>query len=188
MTAEGKHARRDPVLMTWLGLSVALNVTGMASLVDRFVVWVDFIRQAVTLYQAAVRNPTLWAINFIWPTNWRRIPAVAVDLLLMWSWLFLAINLATYRAAGTTLLSDAFAKVKGFWSLLGFLLVFFISYVSAPMSALILLLSPNAYRYNVLFPHRQYMTFRILYSFIFLLGVFFIMLFLNYQIGRLASA
>ena len=187
MAAEIKPARRDPILMTWLGLSVALNVIGIASLVHGVVIWADFIRQMVEIYRAFIREPLEWAAQLIWPASWPRIPAVLLDLLVIWSCLFLSTNIALYRSAGTFLLSEAFAKVRGLGSFLRFVLISILIFITVPFGILRHLLSPNEYRYNVLFPHRREMTFSILYSLLFVVGMFILLLFLNFQIKRIGA-
>lgn len=187
MAAEVKPARRDPILMTWLGLSVALNVIGMASLVDGVVIWADFIRQMVELYRALIRDPLEWAAQLFWPASWPRIPASFFDLLVVWSCLFLSTNIALYRSAGTFLLSKAFAKVQGFGSFFGFVFVSTLMFITVPFGMLRHLLSPNEYRYNVLFPHRREVTLSILYSLLFVVGMFILLLFVNFQIKRIGA-
>ena len=185
MTIETRPARRDPILLTWLGLSVALNVTGMASLVEGVVTWADFIGQIIAVYRAVIREPMQWIAQLIWPTSWPRIPAAAFDLIVVWSCLFLSANIAVYRAAGIFLLSDAFARIRGVRSLFQFLLVATVTFAATPLEILRLLFTPNEYRYNPLFPYRREMTYSILYSVLFVIGVFVLVLFINYQIKRI---
>ena len=187
MGTEIKRPRRDPILLTWLGLSVALNVIGMASLVDGLVVWADFVRQIVAVYRSVVREPMQCAVQLIWPTSWPRLPAGAFDILVVWSCLFLSTNIALYRVAGIFVLSEAFARVRGFGSLLGFVWGSLLMFITVPFGILRFLLSPNEYRYNPLFPHRREMTLSVLHSLLFVVGVFVLLLFVNFQLKRIGG-
>ncbi len=188
MTSEVKPARRDPILFAWLGLSVALNVVGLASLVDGIVVWATFIQEIVEIYHEVIREPIEWAAQLIWPASWPRIPAAFFDLLVVWSCLFLSTNIALYRSAGVFLLSEAFAKIRGFRSFFGFVLVSTLMFITIPFGIIRHLLSANEYRYNVLFPYRREMTFSILHSLLFVIGIFIVLLFVNFQISHIGAS
>lgn len=175
----------DPILTTWLVLGVALNVIGLASLVDGVVVWADFIQHLVETYRTFIREPLEWAARAVWPASWPRIPAAAFDLLVVWSCLFLSTNIALYRSTGTFLLSKALGKVRSIPSFFGFLLVFLLMFVTIPFGILRQLSSVNAYRYNVLFPHRREATLSVLYSLLFVIGMFILLLFVNFQSERI---
>jgi hypothetical protein len=60
-----------------LALSVLLNVSGMASIVDGFVVWGGFIRDFVDIYQTWIREPIHGALQFVWPLG--RLPRWVAD-------------------------------------------------------------------------------------------------------------
>lgn len=82
-------AKRDPILAAWLLISVALYVTGLASLVDGAVVWVKFFQQFIDQYRTLVRNPLQAAVSFIWPSSWPAVPGWASDVLVVWASVFI---------------------------------------------------------------------------------------------------
>jgi len=67
-----------------LSLSVALNVTGLAGLVDGAVVWIGFFKDAVNLYSEYVRQPLMTATNAVWPPSFPQIPKTAYDFFVVW--------------------------------------------------------------------------------------------------------
>ena len=85
------------------------------------------------------------------------------------------------------MLSEAFAKVRGFTSFLGFVLVSMLMFITVPFGILRHLLSANEYRHNVLFPYRREMTLSILYSLLFVVGMFILLLFVNFQMKRIGA-
>ena len=180
-----RTAGRDPILATWLALSVALNVIGMASLAEGTVVWVDFIRQIITVYREVIQEPLRWATELVWPSGWPRIPPAVFDVFVVWSCLFLSMNIALYRATGTTVLSAALGHVRGVRSFFVFVLISALMFITLPFGTLRHLLTPNEYRYNALFPARRETTFSVLYSLLFVIGLFVLVLFVNYQFKRL---
>ena len=156
---------------------------GLASLVDGAVVWAQFIQQIISVYRTAVREPLQWIAFQFWPASWPSIPPSAFDVLVIWSCLFLSLNLMLYRATGETLLSKAFAMVRNPKSFLIFLLVSTAMFVTAPFGALRMLLTPSEYRHNPYFPWRRDAVISLLYSLMFVVGAFVLMLFVNFQIG-----
>jgi hypothetical protein len=180
-----RNVVRDPVLGTWLALSVVLNVIGMASLVDGVVVWADFIRHIIGIYREVVHEPLRLAIGLVWPAGWPPIPRTAIDLLVMWSCVFLSVNLALYRETGKTALSAAAERVRGVGSFAVFLLISALMFITLPLGTVRHLLTPSRYRYNPYFPERHRATRAILLSLSFVLGLFILVLFLNYQVRRL---
>ena len=84
-----------PVILqyVWLGLTVILTLTGLASIVDGFVVWADFIAQIIQVYKSTLRDPIARLVDIAWPQGWPRIPKMAFDLLIVWSSFFTALRL-----------------------------------------------------------------------------------------------
>jgi hypothetical protein len=66
MPTEGK-SRLGPFAYVSLAVSVLLNVSGIASIVDDVVVWAGFIRDFIDLYRDWIREPILWALHLAWP-------------------------------------------------------------------------------------------------------------------------
>jgi hypothetical protein len=87
-------------LYFWLGISGLLNISGMASIVDGLVVWAEFFRNFIDVYRWAVRDPLAYVGNAIWPFG--ILPGWVFDIVVLYSGLFLAINIVTYRRVGRT--------------------------------------------------------------------------------------
>jgi hypothetical protein len=82
-----------PIIYAWLLLSLVLNITGIASILDGFVVWADFFKNAISLYQMTIRGPIMLAVNLIYPSAWPRIPGWVFDIVIVWTSFFLAYRL-----------------------------------------------------------------------------------------------
>ncbi len=93
-----------PFLYVWLSISMLLNVSGMASIVDGFVVWVGFFREIIDQYRIWVREPILWVVNLTWPSGWPPIPGWVADYLCICSSVYLAMNVVSVRQHGKTTL------------------------------------------------------------------------------------
>lgn len=99
--------RRDVFIYLWLGLSLLLNISGMASIVDGLVQWVSFLKDLLGIYQTWIREPISWIVHLVWPPSWPKIPTWALDIFVIWSGLFLAINIANFRAYGESYWTSA---------------------------------------------------------------------------------
>ncbi len=84
-----------PVLLQyiWLGLTIVLTLTGLASIVDGFVAWADFITQILQVYKSTLRDPVARLVDIAWPPGWLRIPKMLFDLLIIWSSFFTGLRL-----------------------------------------------------------------------------------------------
>ena len=132
-----------PFIYVWMAVSLLMNISGMAGIVDGFVTWVGFFRDFVGVYKALIREPLSGLAHLVWPTNWPRIPTWVFDCIVIWSGFFLALNLSALRYRGTTLFGWAVEKAKPAEAQvlinlfrLGFLLFVFIL---GPLSFIILL-------------------------------------------------
>lgn len=178
-------AKRDPILVAWLLISVALNVTGLASLVDGAVVWVKFFQQFIDQYRVLVRNPLQAAFHFVWPSSWPTVPGWAFDLLVVWASVFVGTNIAFYRATGGTILGDAWRRVSGIGSFLIFLMISLMMFLSVPFGTLSLIVRPQNYKKNILFPDRPRAVRSVAYAIGAVFAAFILILFVNFQIKRL---
>jgi hypothetical protein len=77
MPTEGKSSPLRPFICVWLAISVLLNVSGMASIVDGFVVWGGFIQDFIGLYRHWIREPTHGVLQLLWP--WGPLPRWVAD-------------------------------------------------------------------------------------------------------------
>ena len=84
-----------PVILqyAWLALTVILTLTGLASIVDGFVIWADFIAQIIHVYKSTLRDPIAHLVDIAWPQGWPRIAKMVFDLLIVWSAFFTALRL-----------------------------------------------------------------------------------------------
>ena len=155
----------------WLGVSVMLNLSGMASIVDGFVTWANFFRNIIDVYRATIREPLAWIGNLIWPFG--PIPGWVFDVFVIWAALVLALNIWGYRIAGNTVfggIRDDFRK-SGISEVLKDLAILII----LPLFLLLLLFSDDEGRRGL----RD-----ILLNFLFLIATFIMILFINWQIRQ----
>lgn len=157
----------------------------MASLVDGFVVWAKFFQEFIDIYRALVREPLVWAFHQIWPSAWPRVPKFFFDLLVIWSGLFIGINIALFRATGKTLLEDAWSHVKGVRSFFIFLFISLLMFISIPFGMLRATLDLRNYRNNILFPERPKSNKLVAQSIAFVFSAFVLLLFINFRINRI---
>ncbi len=91
---------RDFWLYVGLVISGLLNLTGLASIVDGLVTWSHFFREIIDVYRTVIREPLAYVGNHLWPFG--HIPHWAFDVFVLWSALFLAMNIYFYRKSGET--------------------------------------------------------------------------------------
>src|SRR5262245_9235325 len=116
MPTEGK-SRLGPFVYLSLLISVLLNISGMASIVDGFVVWAGFFRDFIDLYRAWIREPILWAMNLFWPASWPRIPGWVADWLCISGSFALATNIDDTLDTGKSVLGsmvEYHGRLRGF--------------------------------------------------------------------------
>ncbi len=98
-----------------LSLSVALNVTGLAGLVDGVVVWIGFFKDAINLYSDYVRQPLMTATTAVWPPFFPSIPRIAYDLFVVWLAFGLGNVLSTQFVDWSELYGDEWSKKEDFF-------------------------------------------------------------------------
>jgi hypothetical protein len=97
----------------WIGMTIILTVTGLASIVDGVVVWADFIAQILQVYKSTLRDPLAQAINMLWPTGWPRVPKSFFDFAIVWSSFFSGLRLFWSREGRW--LRDSRGRAKISW-------------------------------------------------------------------------
>ncbi|MFA5900958.1 MAG: hypothetical protein WC829_17805 [Hyphomicrobium sp.] len=110
MDATASKANKWPLNSFWLLLSVLLNVTGIASIVDGFVRWAGFFQNIIAFYRATVRAPFADLVAMVWPAGWPPIPGWCFDVLIVWSAFFLAKNIANAKVFGQTSVGHRFSR------------------------------------------------------------------------------
>jgi hypothetical protein len=109
--AEAKEANQwGPFLYFWFALSLLLNISGISSIVDGFVHWVGFFRDALDIYRGWIREPLSLVAHLVWPLGWPKIPGWVFDLFVILSTFFLAGNIVSYQVGGHSLVADATKK------------------------------------------------------------------------------
>jgi hypothetical protein len=106
-------ARHGPFLYLWLALSTLLNLTGMASIVQGFIDWAQFLAEFINLYRVSVREPLSWAAHLAWPSSWPRIPGLVIDWLCVSAGFFLAMNIFGLIRDKQTFFGWLMAEVAG---------------------------------------------------------------------------
>ena len=99
-----------PLSYFWLTLSILLNLTGIASIVDGMVEWAGFFQNIVELYRETVRAPLAELVATVWPAGWPQIPGWCFDILIIWSAFFIAKNIANTRIFGRSIIGYRFSK------------------------------------------------------------------------------
>jgi hypothetical protein len=87
---EKQKPQASGLIYFWLFISWVLNITGLASIVDGLVVWVDFFKNIILIYRRLIRDPLLLFIKWALPVGWPTIPGWCADVLTMYSGLILA--------------------------------------------------------------------------------------------------
>jgi hypothetical protein len=108
-----------PILYLWLALSMLLNISGVASIVDGFVHWANFFKDFLDIYRAWIREPISWAVHLVWPSWWPKIPPWVFDLLVIWSAFYFGANVVIVKSHGRSLVSEMFDSVRDFFRGLG---------------------------------------------------------------------
>jgi hypothetical protein len=151
----------------------------MASIVDGLVTWAKFLREFIDTYRWAIRDPLAYVGNAIWPFG--TIPGWVFDVFLLWSALFLATNIFTYRTYRTTVLGiirDNF-RDEGFLSSMFGLLAYTIF---LPLMLLGMYLGAFATSTEA----RQGVS-AVLTNFVFIVALFMLILLINWQIRNLGG-
>lgn len=68
------------LLCIWLAV-ILLNLAGLASIIDSFLTWEGYFRQAIDFYRTWVREPILSIAYLVWPLGWPRLPGWVIDVL-----------------------------------------------------------------------------------------------------------
>jgi hypothetical protein len=77
---------------TWLALTIVLTLTGLASIVEGFIIWADFFARIIDVYKATLRGPIANIVYLFWPSEWPRIPKPIFDIIIIWTAFFTALR------------------------------------------------------------------------------------------------
>ena len=89
-----------PFFYLWFALSILLNVSGIASMVDGFVHRANFFRDFLDIYRHLIREPLSWTVHLVWSSWWPRIPPWVFDYLVICSGFFFRLNVLNIRHEG----------------------------------------------------------------------------------------
>jgi hypothetical protein len=170
-----------PIIYLWLALSVLLNVSGIASIVDGIVHWANFFKDFLDIYRHFIREPISWAVHLVWPSWWPKIPPLVFDIFVIWSACFFAYNMSFIRLNGISLLAGIIQDQH--LGIVGIIVVSFACFAVAPLAILV---SIPALFFLSNEKDRRWTLDVLLYFFI-LVGAVVVLAFLNWQfqhIGR----
>lgn len=77
--------KTSPFVYVWLGFSIALNITGLSSLVEGFVTWSNFAAAILDVYHAFVRAPVLSVLNLVIPDFLGPVPTWVADVITIYA-------------------------------------------------------------------------------------------------------
>jgi hypothetical protein len=158
-------------LYVGLGISGILTIGSMASIVDGLVTWAQLFREFVDAYRWAIRDPLAYIGNAIWPFG--DIPGWVFDVFVLWSALFMALNIFWLRSNGKLV----FSEIRGVYREYGFGL--------ASLVALHLILFPITLVAAYVEGRAGAATHSFLRNFARILGLFILILLVNWQLKKL---
>jgi hypothetical protein len=112
IVAQGQHEanyRHDLAIYVGLALALLVGISGTASIVDGVVHWANVFKGFLEIYRVTLHEPIAWVVNLAWPTTWSAIPARAIDLFVVWSAFYLAVNINDLKINGKIFITNATA-------------------------------------------------------------------------------
>jgi hypothetical protein len=128
---EANHGH-DFAIYLALALVLLIGISGTASILDGFVHWTNFFKGILDIYRASLREPISWAVQLVWPALSPVISSRAIDLFVIWSAFYLAVNIGDLKINGKTFIRNATAGS----SFLEFIAIAFFSFVFIPLVVL----------------------------------------------------
>jgi hypothetical protein len=96
-------AQRTPVEHAWLGLSIALNILGIASIAEDTLKWKSFLASLLYFYRRYITDVIHYLLSLIWPETWLfPLPYAISDLFVIMAGFFAAANFYTIQTEGTS--------------------------------------------------------------------------------------
>ncbi len=138
MAKDSDKGLLGPFFYLWFGLSILLNVSGIASIVDGFVHWANFFKDFLDIYREWIREPISWAAHLVWPSWWPKIPPWVFDLFVIWSAFFLARNIWSIRRWGRSAVSIIIEdrRGEGIFNLISIFVFFALGPLMTPVASL----------------------------------------------------
>ncbi len=183
MTDNASGNRGNFWLYVGLGISGLLNLTGMASIVDGLVIWAEFFRDFIDTYRWAIRDPLAYIGNAIWPFG--MIPSWVFDVFVIYSALFLALNLVLYQKK-TKLFFGEVRDVFREKGLIAAVAVLLLGTVFFPIIMLSVILGFYAGNDEVKKETKETVQ-AVFANFLYILGLFILILLINWQIKKLGG-
>jgi hypothetical protein len=92
----------------------------------------SFFKGILDIYRAWLREPISWAVQLVWPASWPAVSSSAIDLFVVWSAFYLAVNIGDLRINGKSYIRNATAG-SGY---LEFIAIVFFSFIFIPLVVL----------------------------------------------------
>ncbi|MFZ1109762.1 MAG: hypothetical protein WAN43_15620 [Rhodomicrobium sp.] len=174
MAADDGNEKKPGSFWLYIGLGISglLTIGSLASIADGFVAWTKFFREFIDAYRWAIRDPLDYVGNAIWPFG--PIPGWVFDIFVLWSVLFMALNIFWLRSNGELV----FSGIRGVYREYGFGL--------ASLVALHLILFPITLVAAYVEGRAGAATRGVLRNFAFIFGLFILILLVNWQIKKIA--
>jgi hypothetical protein len=100
-----RAAQRTPVEHAWLGLSIALNILGIAGIAEDTLKWKSFLANLLYYYRRYVTEVIYNFFSLIWPDFlWFPLPYAVSDLLVLMAGFFAAANFYTIQTEGMSVI------------------------------------------------------------------------------------
>ncbi len=101
-----RAAQRTPVEHVWLGLSIVLNILGIASIAEDTLKWKSFLASLLYFYRRYVTDVIHHLLSLIWPETWLfPLPYAISDLFVIMAGFFAAANFYTIQTEGTSVVA-----------------------------------------------------------------------------------
>jgi len=100
-----RTAVRTPIEHAWLGLSIALNILGIAGIAEDALKWKSFLTNLLYYYRRYITELIYNFFSLIWPDFlWFPLPYAVSDLLILTAGFFAAANFYTMQTEGTSVI------------------------------------------------------------------------------------
>jgi hypothetical protein len=172
MAADGGKDKKSGNLWLYIGLGItgALTIGSMASIMDGFVTWAAFFRAFIDAYRWAILEPLAYTGNAVWPFG--AIPGWLFDVFVLWCAMFMTLNIFWLRSNG----QPVFKEVRDIYRDDGF--------GAASLVAVNLILFPMMLVAAYLGGRAGAGTRGVLRNFAFILGLFILILLVNWPLQK----
>jgi hypothetical protein len=107
---EPQAPQKNPFSILWLVTGTVLNIAGLAHVAGDAIKWVGFFQNIWDVYRLLVREPIYHFLLVFWPGWFPPLPKVFVDWFVLWSGIWIAINVYHYQVSGSLKLASIFRE------------------------------------------------------------------------------